>query len=251
MNLTNEEILMVDSFTSITATFDYKTIRTIIKLTLLCVIFVVLGIEIYQTLILQHKHDNILWYLVFVIPAGIYNFVQIMGYNRYDIIRLTHSNNSKLDIITKIICTFKTVMYHGIELIFVPLFVGVMIFLAIIPVLNIMSALTILFVVIYLIQILPLKIKQNQYLKMAYAAILEARDEIKTTRILITMDTLDKDERKTALEQHIMAEEMISINSSFFFVSSSFLNTIIGGIRYLLPIVGTTIGFIFDMGLLQ
>lgn len=86
---------------------------------------------------------------------------------------------------------------------------------------------------------------------MAYAAILEARDEIKTTRILITMNTLTKDERDIALERHIMAEEMISINSSFFFVSSSFINTIIGGIRYLLPIAGTTIGFIMDMGLIS
>ncbi len=85
---------------------------------------------------------------------------------------------------------------------------------------------------------------------MAYTAILNARDEIKTTRILITMDALTKDERKIALERHIMAEEMISINSSFFFVSTSIINTLIGGIRYLLPIAGTVFGFLLDVGLI-
>jgi len=241
---------MADSFTSITATFDYKTIRTFIKAVLLFILFIIMGIELYQSLILQHKHTDILWHLAFSIPAGIYNFIQIMSYNRYDVIRLTHSNNSKLGFIDKVINSFKTLLYHGTELILIPLFVCVMIFLSLNTFIDIIASLTILFVVIYLIQILPLKIKQNQYLKMAYVAILEARDEIKTTRILITMNALTRNERKIALERHIMAEEMISINSSFFFVSSSLINTITGGIRYILPIAGTMIGFIIDMGLL-
>ena len=240
---------MADSFTSITATFDYKTIRTFIKMILLLVLFVVLGIEIYKSLVLNDSHSDILWHVMFSIPAGIYNFVQIMGYSRYDIIRLTQSNATKRGLVKTITSSIKTVFYHGVELILIPLFVGIMMFLSFSSVFDIITTLTVLFIVIYFIQILPLKIKRNKYLKMAYATILDARDEIKTTRILITMDTLTHDEREIALERHIMAEEMISINSAFFFVSSSLLNTVIGGIRYLLPIAGTAIGFILDMGL--
>lgn len=121
---------MADSFTSITATFDHKTIRTLVKTMLLCILFTILGIEICQSLVFNHDHTDVWWHVMFCIPAGIYNFVQIMGYNRYDIIRLTNNQGHKLSLYDNIIKSFKTVFYHGVELIIIPAFVCIMLFLS-------------------------------------------------------------------------------------------------------------------------
>lgn len=234
---------MTKTYSSITATTDLKKVGTLIKVTALSVLVAVMAYEVTNTIIHGMPSADIVWRVALIIPAGVYNFIQIMGYGKHDILRLMHPPGTKVGIISM----FKTLFSHWVDLILIPMFVSIMVFLAYFVSFGLLSVLSFVFVIVYIIQMLPLKIKQEKYIQHAYAAIVSARDEMKTSRILLSLPDTTESETKQALRRHIAAEEMISIHSSYLHVSASLFSMFIGGIRLLLPIFGTTLSGILQL----
>lgn len=234
---------MTKSYSSITATTDLKKVRTLVKLIALSVLIGIMAYEIVNTIIPGIPTTVVTWHIVLVIPAGIYNFIQIMGYSKHDILRLMQPPGTKIGIISM----FKSLFSHWIDLILIPMFVSTMVFITYFAVFELLSVLGFIFVVIYMVQMLPLKIKREKYTQYAYAAIISARDEMKTSRILLSLPDTTEGETEQALRRHIAAEEMISVHSSYLHVSASLFSMFIGGIRLLLPVFGTTLSGILQL----
>ena len=231
---------MTKSYSSITATTDLKKVRILIKVIALSVLIVVMVYEIANTIINGVPTTVVAWHVALVVPAGVYNFIQIMGYGKHDILRLMHPPGTKVGIISM----FESLFSHWIDLILIPMFVSIMVFITYFTAFGLLSVMSLVFVVVYIIQMLPLKIKQEKYTQYAYSAIISARDEMKTSRILLSLPDTTEDETKQALRRHIAAEEMISVHSSYLHVSASLFSMFIGGMRLLLPIFGTALGIL-------
>lgn len=217
-----------------------KKVRILIKVIALSVLIVVMVYEIANTIINGVPTTVVAWHVALVVPAGVYNFIQIMGYGKHDILRLMHPPGTKVGIISM----FESLFSHWIDLILIPMFVSIMVFITYFTAFGLLSVMSLVFVVVYIIQMLPLKIKQEKYTQYAYSAIISARDEMKTSRILLSLPDTTEDETKQALRRHIAAEEMISVHSSYLHVSASLFSMFIGGMRLLLPIFGTALGIL-------
>ena len=234
---------MTKTYSSITATTDLKKVRTLIKVIALSVLVAIMAYEVANTIMYGVPTTVVAWHVALIIPAGVYNFIQIMGYGKHDILRLMHPPGTKVGMVSM----FKSLFSHWIDLILIPMFVSIMVFITYFTAFGLLSVMSFVFVVVYIIQMLPLKIKQEKYTQYAYAAIISARDEMKTSRILLSLPDTTEDETKQALRRHIAAEEMISVHSSYLHVSASLFSMFIGGMRLLLPIFGTTVSGIFQL----
>jgi hypothetical protein len=220
-----------------------KKVRFVFKTISMIVLIVIMVYELATSIITGEPHTDVIWHVVLVIPAGLYNFIQIMGYGKYDILRLMRPSGTKTGVISMI----RSLFSHWTVLILIPMFVSIMLFLAFEFVFGFVSAMSAIFVSVYIIQVLPLKVKQEKYTKRAYLAIIDARDEMKTSRILLSLPDTTEHETEMALRRHIAAEEMISVHSSYLHVSASLFSMFLGGIRLLLPIAGTAIGGIYQL----
>lgn len=181
-------------------------------------------------------------HVILAIPAGVYNFVRIMRYSKRDILKLMYSESLGLGFTSVI----KTIFFHAVDLIIIPSLVAMLVFITTYPLgFGIFTLASIVFVGVYIIQVLPLKMKQERYTKTAYTAVTEANEEMKTSRILLTLPNMTSDERDDAIRKHMAAEEMVSINSNFLHVSASFMSTVMGWIRLILPICGTLVGGLY------
>lgn len=231
------------TYSSITATTDYKKIRTILKIVSLSVLISVMLYEISHVFLLGVMSTRSVWHVGLVIPAGLYNFIQIMGYGKHDILKLMHPPGTKNGIVSMI----KSLFYHGSDLILVPTFVSIMLILSLSSQYGLFTLVSMIFAAVYIIQMLPLKFKQDIYTKQAYSAIIEARDEMKTSRMLWSLPDATEDEINISLRQHIIAEEMISVHSVYLQVSMSMFSVAMGTARLLLPITGTTLSAIYQI----
>ena len=102
--------------------------------------------------------------------------------------------------------------------------------------LNIAFVASIIVVMIYAIQVLPLMLKREIYVRESKNALNYVRDEIKITRILLFDLTITETERNRALTRHIAAEEMMSVHSDFLICSTGISGTFIMVVRLILPI---------------
>jgi hypothetical protein len=166
-----------------------------------------------------------------------------MGYSKRDIVMIMQPPGSKRGIKD----FMKTIWYHFIDLIIIPTFAIIMVYLYLYLTLdNPLSCVSYLFISLYLIQILPLTIKKESYTRDAHQAIANARDDVKTARVIITSTGIPDFEKEEAIRRHISAEEIISIHSNFLLSSTSIFTILITWIRYSLPIASALSGMIIS-----
>lgn len=229
------------TYSSVNASLDTRAIGTIFKIITiltLVVIAVIVGAMYYLYNIVSPTT-----LIIVLIPPNIYSLLQIIGYSKRDIIKLT--NPSGLEKTTTIL---KAVFSRPIEMIIIPTFTVFITSIVIATTVGFtMSTLSIMAVIIYGVQILPLSVKRDVYMRSAHQAINDAHAEIKTARIIIGIAERGTFEYKHAMSRHIAAEEMSTVNSDFLVLSTSLTASLIMILRGCVPFVTTTAGFVVNI----
>ena len=236
---------MVRTYSSGTPSIDKRAIKILLKSLMAIALIAILFAEVYRTIVVgEAARADLWWYVSTIVPAGVYSFIQIMGYSKQDILRIAQPGRLEIGLLG----TVKTVLTHPIELILVPMFTSVMLYLGLSTALGSgLAPQSIIFVMIYLVQLLPINIKKEIYTRTAHQAINGAKDEIKTSRIIMTTTEIPIEERDRALARHISAEEMLSVHSDFLICSTGLKTMLITGARFLLPVISALGGMIIDM----
>lgn len=236
---------MVSTYSSISPSLDKRAIKIVLKTIMAIALIVILIAEVYRTIVLgEAARADLWWYVGTIVPAGAYSFIQIMGYSKQDILRIAQPGGLELGLSD----TIKTILSHPIELIIVPMFTAVMLYLGLSTAWGSgIAPQSIIFVMIYLVQLLPINLKKEMYTRIAHQAIDGAKDEIKTSRIIMTTMEIPLQERERALSRHISAEEMISVHSEFLICSTGIKTMLITGTRFLFPVFSALGGMIFDI----
>lgn len=216
---------MIKSYSSITASYDTRSMNHIIRISsivllLLSIIYAAISLFMTGTVSSLHTIFGI------VVPLGMHNFVQIMNYNKRDIIRIMQPSFTKHGILS----TLKTIVVHVLDLIIIPTIIALLLFIF-------FENVTTIYLGVYIIQIFPLTLRKDNYVRDSNLAISQARDEIRTSRILMTTKSLTADERDYSIRRHMAAEEMMCVHSDFLVHSASIMTLFITGIRYLIPVM--------------
>lgn len=193
---------------------------------------IILSLEIwYQFTILGEI--SFLLIVSTIAPPSIYSFACVLGYSKREILLLISPSRKR-----GIFKTIKTFFTHPLDLIIVPAYVATILY-AYMSLMDIDLSMTIsiIAIMIYVIQILPLMLRRNIHIKASKHALNYVRDEIKITRIIFSDTTSTKDEREYALNRHIAAEEIMSVNSDFLVYTTGLSGTFIMVVRTILPVI--------------
>lgn len=227
---------MIEPYGKIKPSIDKKLLYSLIKLISVISFFAILIYVTYMNII----YGDIALYLIFLtaVPLNLYSFAQIISYSKRDVLNITHGGLET----SKIKALLKTIFKNIIEMVIIPSYTAFILYVYLVTYVSKgFDTMSLIFVVIYAVQIVPLKVKQSIYTEEARSSIKDATDEIKTTRILLTIADPETKEYERAISRHIAAEELISIHSEFLLYSTSRKSLAIEAMRYMVPIL-TTVG---------
>lgn len=218
------------TYSSVSASRSDDAIRRFINLLLLIVMIIVsVGMWYHYTVI-----GSIPLILISstIVPPSIYGFIQILGYTKREILSLMAPSGKR-----GVIMILKTFFSHPIDLIIIPTYIATVLYMYIsIIEIELYTAITIIVAVIYVVQLLPLSIKREIYIRESKKALNHVRNEIKITRIIFSGVSFTEQDKKYAIRRHIAAEELMSVHSDFLICSTGLAGTLILGTRLVLPV---------------
>ena len=160
--------------------------------------------------------------------------ISILNYNKRDIIKITQPKSS----LKGIAKTVRIIFEHTLDLIIIPT-VSILIILHVINTDSLFTIGSTSFIIITIVQISPLKVKKDMFMREANKIISTEINNITMSRCM--RQGLDRrlKEYKYWLDRQIMAEERMRVNSDFLTFSSGIMVTMTSITRFLTPILST------------
>lgn len=217
------------TYTSIGASTDLAKIRLSIK---------IISISTFLLTLSAYLVGYMLAALMGIVIFNLSTAVSVLNYRKRDIVRLTSPSGGMRGILASI----KTVFSHAFDLLIAPMFtmiivIDLMMFFGYDP--SILTTGTVMFVIMTLVQISPLRWRKDFFTRIAHKHISSDLDKITVSRCMREgVDRRTKDYRKY-IQYQISAEESIRVNSQFLTLSSGMKVMLMSMARFVMPIAGT------------
>ena len=218
------------TYSSISASRDTSVVARILKV-LLIFVMTLLSVGIAFHFMTLGFIPGILIFANVITPS-LYSIVKISQYSKREILELISPSGGGIK------RTIRAYFSHPLDMIGVPAYIATVMYMYIeITDFDHYTGITVIVVLIYAVQMLPMMIKKEIFVRQSKKALNYVRDEFKITRIILADSSFTEKQKKQALNRHVAAEELMSVHSDYLVLSTGVAGTFIMVIRLMLPLV--------------